>query len=108
MIKNFALASFVILLLVLFSNHIKEGVFDARMAVMMARIELQDEAADRMRDVLSRVGDGHRQRVYTNTERIALEELISEIRSYQGKELPEEKAENLSNRLQIITDRHGL
>ena len=108
MIKNFALACLAILILVLFNGYIKEGVFDARMSIMLARIEFDEESADLFADVLGRVGDGHRQRVFTQPERIALEELIAEIKTFQGKEMPEKTAENLSNRLQIITDRHGL
>ena len=108
MVKNFALAAVIVLLLILFSTHIKEGIFDARVAIMMSRIDIEEEAEDRLREVLSGVGDGYRKGSYTQVERIALEELVAEVRSYQGKELPTDKAKTLSNRFQIITDRHGL
>ena len=108
MIKNFALACLAILILVLFNNYIKEAVFDVRVSLILARIDLSEDSEERLADVLSRVGDGHRQRSFNQTERIALEELIAEVKEFQGKEMPDQRAEALSNRIQIITDRHGL
>ncbi len=108
MIKNFALACLAILILVLFNNYIKEIVFDARVSLILSRIEMEEDSEERLADVLSRVGDGHRKRSFNQTERIALEEMIAEIKAFQGKEMPEKTVETLSNRLQIITDRHDL
>ena len=109
MIKNFAICSFVILMMVVFSNYIKEWSFDARVAVMMARIDVEDdEAKSRLREVLGRVGDGYGQRSYNHVETIALIDLVKEVKSYQGKEMPEKTAESLSNRFEVIVERYGL
>ena len=45
MIKNFVVFGFVVLMMIVFSNYIKEGVFDARVAIAMARIEIEEEEA---------------------------------------------------------------
>ena len=109
MIKNFAIVSFTFLMLILFRGYIKEAVFDLRMTVMMSRIEVEEaEAEDQLREGLSRIGNGHRMGIFSQTERVTLEEMLREIRSYQGKEMPATVAEGFGSRLEIIADRHDL
>ena len=108
MIKNFALTSLAILLLIVFSNQIKATVLEARMSFAMSRIEMSPDTADHLDASVERAADGYRRRVYSELESGSVQELLREVRMYQGRELSDTKAKSILGRLDAILNRHQL
>ena len=108
MIKNFALTSFALMMLFIFSDSIKAKVVETRMSFAMSRIDMSAETERNLDDTVERVANGYRKRAYTDQEKISIANLLGEIRSFQGKELPDDKARTVDGRLNAILKRHGL
>lgn len=108
MIKNFALTSFAILLLFIFSHEIKAKSLEMRMSFAMSRIEMSPEISTQLKSTVARVAEGYRGRVYSELESGSVQSLLKEIRMHQGRELSDTKAKPILGKLDAILKRHQL
>ena len=106
MIKNFVLTGFTILILIILSPQIKGWFFDFQMSFTVSSIDMSVRAEDQVKDVLKRVGDGHRKGLFTPLELSSIDELSSELKTFKGKTLTDAKADRLVSRIESIADRY--
>ncbi|MEM6796438.1 MAG: hypothetical protein AAF725_20875 [Acidobacteriota bacterium] len=106
MIRSLAVAFLLLVVLFIFQPQIQASLFEARHALSLSRVDLESEKKSELRDAVSRVADGYGAKRFTETERSTLEELLRELRSFEGEVMPEEKADVILERVETVLERY--
>ncbi|MCG8459738.1 MAG: hypothetical protein MI919_25945 [Holophagales bacterium] len=108
MLKNAAIVLAIAMGVFLFRPYIKSLSMELRMGLSLSRIEMVEEQKEELDRVFSRVGNGFEAYVFDETEMTTLRELMAQVKSYEGREMPEADADRIIQRFESILKRYKL